>query len=166
MGELAQAAGTSAGKLTHHFPTKTALYEAVFEEFMKQFRAGPLARLGDVSTPPKQRIQGFFQGMLELYSMQQRDPIGCPVGHAAEDADGVTDSMHKVAYELLRETEALFARAFRDLGLLQAEAHRNAMLCVSAWQGAVVVARAGGGIDHIQNVFRALQAESAVISLA
>ena len=157
MGELAQAAGTSTGKLTHHFPTKAALYEAVFEELMKQFRAGPLARLSDLSIAPKDRIHGFFDGMIGLYS-KQRDPIGCPIGHAGERADGVTDSMHKIAYELLQETESLFAKAFRDRGSSQAEARRNAILCVSAWQGAVVVARAGGEIDHIQKVFRALQA--------
>ena len=159
MGDLARAAGTSAGKLTHHFPTKAALFEAVFEELMEHFRAGPLARLGDVSVSPKQRLHGFFQGMLALYRRQPA-PIGCLVGHTAENADGVSDSMRQTAYELLRETETCFAKVFRDLGFSRARARTNALLCVSAWQGAVVVARAGGGIKHIQSTFRALQSGS------
>jgi TetR/AcrR family transcriptional regulator, transcriptional repressor for nem operon len=165
MGELAQAAGISAGKLTHHFPTKTDLFEAVFEKLMEQFRAGPLAQLSDHSTSPKQRIRGFFRGMLELYRLQP-DPIGCPVGHAAGDAEGISTSMKSAALHLLKETEAHLAKAFRDLGFRRGRADVKAMLYVSAWQGAVVVARAGGGIKQIQDAFEALQSESALRPVA
>lgn len=156
MGDLLEAAGMSAGKLTHHFPTKTDLFEAVFEELMTQFRTGPLARLSDTAMPPTRRIHNFFRAMFELYEAQPI-PVGCPVGHAAGDSEGVSSSMRKGALDLLKETEKNFAKAFEDLGHSSTQARINAMIFVSAWQGAVVIARAGDGMEYIEQVFKGLQ---------
>ncbi|HEY1904237.1 MAG TPA: hypothetical protein VGG56_17535 [Terracidiphilus sp.] len=46
---------------------------------------------------------------------------------------------------------------FRDLGEAPGMARVEANLFVSAWQGAIVVARAGEGLEHIGRVFRYLQ---------
>jgi len=52
---------------------------------------------------------------------------------------------------------SLFDRAFRELGEPPATARMKANLSVNAWQGAIVVARAGGGLEHIGRVFRDLK---------
>jgi AcrR family transcriptional regulator len=78
MADLAHAADTSAGKLTHHFPTKGSLFEAIFESMMARCEVGPLAALTDASQPPNERIHGFLDGAYKLYAIQ-RNTIGCPV---------------------------------------------------------------------------------------
>lgn len=156
IADLSKAAETSAGKLTHHFPTKVDLFEAIFNGMMLRFKGGPLTLLGDTSRSPEGRIDGFFDAMYQLYKIQP-DPIGCPVGHAAGDSDGVSTSMRKGAFALLKETEDLFEKAFLDLMYTPSLARAKAIVFVSSWQGAVVVARAGGGIQHIEKVFRSLR---------
>jgi AcrR family transcriptional regulator len=89
MADLTQAADTSAGKLSHHFPTKGSLFEAIFESMTANFEVGPLATPANASRPPKERIHGFLDGVYKLYAIQ-RNTIGCPVGHTAGDADGVS----------------------------------------------------------------------------
>jgi AcrR family transcriptional regulator len=156
IADLSKAAETSAGKLTHHFPTKMDLFEAVFEAMMSQFKAGPLTLLGDTSHSPQRRIDDFFDAMYQLYKLQP-DPIGCPVGHAAGDSEGVSPSMRSAAFNYLKETEKLFERAFLELADTPSLARSKAIAFVSSWQGAVVVARGGGGIQHIDRVFRSLR---------
>lgn len=156
MADLSAASHTSAGKLTHHFPTKGSLFEAILESLMAYFEAGPLAALADASRPPKQRIHGFLDGVYQLYAMQQ-DPIGCPVGHAAGDSDGVSAAMKQRALKFLQLTTSLFEKAFRDLGEPPMIARVKANLFVNSWQGAVVIARAGEGLEHIRKVFRDLK---------
>ena len=156
IADLSKAAHTSAGKLTHHFPTKMDLFEAVFEATTSLFKAGPLTLLGDKSHPPKRRIDDFFDAMYRLYAGLE-DPIGCPVGHAAGDSEGVSASMRAKAFDYLKETEKLFEAAFLELGDTPSVARSKGIAFVNAWQGAVVMARGGGGIQHIDRVFRSLR---------
>ena len=155
LADLSHAAQTSAGKLTHHFPTKAALFEAVFQEQMRGYKAGPLALLGDLSCPPRQRIEDFF-GAVYLFYEAQHGLVGCPLGHAAGDAECVSAAMRLEVSSFLEETEALFRKAFLDFGYASAPAQRKATIYVSSWQGAVVVARAGRGIAYIREVFDSL----------
>lgn len=157
MADLTHAAHTSAGKLTHHFPTKGNLFEAIFESLMEELEAGSLAILADATLAPKERIHGFLDGMYKLYA-KQPDPVGCPVGHAAGDSDGVSAEMKEKALKTIQRTTSLFDQAFRDLGETPAIARVKANLIVNAWQGAIVVARAGEGLEHIGKVFRYLKA--------
>ena len=156
MADLSHAANISSGKLTHHFPTKGSLFEAIYESLMTHMESGPLAALADTSLPPRDRIHGFLNGMYLLYARLQ-DPIGCPVGHAAGDSDGVSAAMKENAFKLLQRIISLFETTFRDLGEPPAIALAKANLFVNLSQGAIVVARAGGGLEHLRKVFRDLK---------
>ena len=156
MADLSHAAHTSAGKLTHHFPTKGSLFEAIFGSLMEGMEAGPLATLADTALSPKKRIHGFLDGMYRLYA-KQPNPIGCPVGHAAGDSDGVSAVMKEKALKTLQRITSLFDEAFRDLGDAPGMARVKANLFVNTWQGAIVVARAGEGLEHIGRAFRNLK---------
>ena len=136
MADLSHAAHTSAGKLTHHFPTKGSLFEAIFGSLMEGMEAGPLATLADTALSPKKRIHGFLDGMYRLYA-KQPNPIGCPVGHAAGDSDGVSAVMKEKALKTLQRITSLLDEAFRDLGETPGMARVKANLFVSAWQGGV-----------------------------
>jgi TetR/AcrR family transcriptional regulator, transcriptional repressor for nem operon len=156
MADLSHAANISSGKLTHHFPTKGSLFEAIYESLMTHMESGPLAALADTSLPPRDRIHGFLNGMYLLYARLQ-DPIGCPVGHAAGDSDGVSAAMKENAFKLLQRIISLLETTFRDLGEPPSIALAKANLFVNSWQGAIVVARAGGGLEHLRRVFRDLK---------
>jgi len=78
------------------------------------------------------------------------------VGHAASDSDGVSAVMKEKALKTLQRITRLFDEAFRDLGDAPGMA-RKANLFVNTWQGAIVVARAGEGLEHIGRVFRYLK---------
>ncbi|HEY1501931.1 MAG TPA: TetR/AcrR family transcriptional regulator [Acidobacteriaceae bacterium] len=156
IADLSHAAHTSAGKLTHHFPTKVSLFEVIFGSLMEAMEAGPLATLADNTLSPKKRIHGFLDGMYQLYA-KQPNPIGCPLGHAAGDSDGVSPAMKEKALKILQRITSLFDAAFRDLGEAPGMARVKANLFVSAWQGAIVIARAGEGLEHIGRVFRYLK---------
>jgi TetR/AcrR family transcriptional repressor of nem operon len=156
IADLSHAAHTSGGKLTHHFPTKGSLFEAIFGSLMGGMEAGPLATLADAALSPKKRIHGFLDGMYRLYA-KQPNPIGCPLGHAASDSDGVSAVMKEKALKTLQRITSLFDEAFRDLGDAPGMARVKANLFVNTWQGAIVVARAGEGLEHIGRVFRYLK---------
>lgn len=157
IADLSQAAHTSAGKLTHHFPTKADLFEAISGKMMLGFEAGPLALLGDQSLPPERRIENFFDAVYQFYSFQT-GIIGCPLGHAAGGGEGVSPFMQQEALALLRKSETLFMQAFLDLLDSPNLARTKATIFVSSWQGAVVVSRAGKGIGYIREVFSSLNA--------
>ncbi len=156
MADLTQAAQTSAGKLTHYFPTKASLLEAAFERLMEQFELGPLQRLSNATASPEDRVFEFLDGVYCLYA-GQAGLVGCPLGHAAGDPEGVPSPVKEKSLEFLERVSALFERAFRDLNASPSAAHARAALFVNAWQGAVVIARAGAGLDHIRKVFRFLK---------
>ena len=156
MADLTQAASTSVGKFTHHFPSKEALFEVLFSQMLDRFEAGPLAVLGDETNPSEQRITGFLDGIYDLYAAHP-DSVGCPIGHAVNDFDGVTAGMKKRSIHFLNRTATLLERAFRDMRDPPAIAKAKAALFVNSWQGSVVVARAGGGLRHVKSVFRSLK---------
>ncbi len=105
---------------------------------------------------PKERIHGFLDGVYKLYAIQ-RNTIGCPVGHAAGDAEGVSATMKQKAVKFLQRTTGLIEKALRDLGEPAVITRVKASLIVNSWQGAIVVARAGGGLEHLRKVFRDLK---------
>ena len=82
---------------------------------MEGMEAGPLATLTDAALSPKKRIHGFLDGMYRLYA-KQPNPIGCPLGHAAGDSDGVSCNEGEGAQNPPAIT-SLFDEAFRDLGM-------------------------------------------------
>jgi hypothetical protein len=61
---------------------------------MEGMEAGPLATLADAALSPNKRIHGFLDGMYRLYA-KQPNPIGCALGHAAADSDGVSAVMKR-----------------------------------------------------------------------
>ena len=65
--------------------------------------------------------------------------------------------MKEKALKILLRINSLFDEAFRDLGDAPWMARVKANLFVNTWQGAIVVARAGEGLEHIGRIFRYLK---------
>jgi hypothetical protein len=70
---------------------------------------------------------------------------------------GSSPGLKEKAFKLLQRITSLFETTFRDLGEPPAIAQAKANLFVNSWQGAIVVARAGGGLEHLRKVFRDLK---------
>jgi hypothetical protein len=70
-----------------------------------------LATLADAALSPKKRIHGFLDGMYRLYA-KQPNPIGCPLGHAASDSDGVSAVMKEKALKTIQRITSLLTRHF------------------------------------------------------
>jgi AcrR family transcriptional regulator len=156
MADLTRAANTSVGKFTHHFPSKEALFEVLFGQLLDRFEAGPLTVLGDKKRSSEERIVGFLDGIYDLYAARPAS-VGCPIGYAASDFEGVTVAMKERSIQFLNRAATLFERAFREMRDPPAIAKAKAALFVNSWQGCVVVARAGGGLRHVKSVFRSLK---------
>ncbi len=154
VADLAGAAGITLGKLTHHFPTRVAVFEAVFEYITNEYRAGPMSLLANTAIAPLKRVDAFFTAMYKFYASK---PIGCPVGHAVSDVDSVSDTMRDRAAALLAETEQLFRRIFVELGHSPKMVSTLASLTINAWQGAVFMARREGGLEHLEEAFDSLR---------
>ena len=68
-----------------------------------------MATLADATLSPKKRIHGFLDGMYRLYA-KQPNPIGCPLGHAAGDSDGVSPAMKEKALSKTKPLKGKFKR--------------------------------------------------------
>jgi len=71
--------------------------------------------------------------------------------------DGVSAVLKEKALKTPKRFTSLFDEAFRDLGDAPGMARVKANLFVNTWQGAIVVARAREGLEHIGRVFRYLK---------
>ncbi len=159
--EITAALGVSLGKITHHFPNKAALFEALFEQVVMHFRTETLPIFEDPELSPSQRIERVFF-RIETFYAGQGEIIGCPVGQTMIDPLATTAAMRDLATAVLKDMERLLARNLEEMGWAPAQAVARAAIVVAAWQGAVFLSRGGGGIGgfrHVLGHIRALLAE-------
>jgi AcrR family transcriptional regulator len=140
-GDVCEALGISRGKLTHHFPTKEALFEAVLESRFDRFRQRVVAPLLDPAREPRARIVASLDAIRAIYLALDHVP-GCYIGHTAMDLATRTPAMSAQLDRLLDDWRAAIAEALAALGRPHAVATRQAYLAVSAIQGGVLMARA------------------------
>ena len=139
--DVCEAIGISRGKLTHHFPTKEALFEAVTEDRFSRFRGRIVAPLLDASLEPQARIAASFDALRAIY-LQPGRIAGCYIGHTAMEAASRTPTMYAQLNRLLDDWRSAVTSALVALGRPAGAARRQAFLTISAIQGAVLTARA------------------------
>jgi AcrR family transcriptional regulator len=139
--DVCERLGISRGKLTHHFPTKEALFEAVTEDRFDRFRQRVIAPLLDESLAPEQRIARSLDVVRAIYLVPEQVP-GCYIGHTAMELASRTPAMHAQLRRLLDDWRTAVTAALVALGAPEASAQRRAYLAIAAIQGAVLMARA------------------------
>ncbi|WP_457585371.1 TetR/AcrR family transcriptional regulator [Ensifer canadensis] len=149
--EITAALGISLGKITHHFPSKAALFEALFEQAVAHFRRETLPIFQAPELTPLQRIERVFF-RIETFYAAQGEIIGCPVGQTMVDPVATTVAMRGLATSLLGDIERLLARNLIEMGWSPAQAASRAAIVTAAWQGAVLIARGGGGVDGFRRI--------------
>jgi len=149
--DIASGLGMTMGKITHHFPSKSALFEAIFDQAVERFRAQTLPIMSDPKVAPAERLAAVFE-RLEKFYVHQGEPIGCPVGHTAMDPVTTSPEMQSKAMSLVGDMEAAMVRNLMEMGWPERKAERRAAIVTAAWQGAVMLSRAGGGIAYFRTM--------------
>ena len=155
-GDVCDAIGISRGKLTHHFPTKEALFEAVTESRFNRFRRRVVEPLRDASRDPQERIRALFDALRTIYTEPERVP-GCYIGHTAMDLASRTPAMNEQLNRVLEDWRSAVAGALVEAGRPADVAARQAFLTISAIQGAVLMARAERDKTAIGETFNELE---------
>lgn len=140
-GDVCDMVGISRGKLTHHFPTKEALFEAITEDRFNRFRRRVIDPLLDESRDPRERILGLFASFRTVYADPERIP-GCYIGHTAMELASRTPTMNEQLSRVLDEWRSAVARTLVAAGRPPDAAARLAFLTISAIEGAILMARA------------------------
>lgn len=149
--DITAALGISHGKITHHFPSKTALFEALFAQAVAHFRAETLPIFEAEDLSPLQRIERVFF-RIEAFYAAQGAIIGCPVGQTMIDPVATTAAMRDLAAALLADIEKLLASNLVEMGWPPVQAASRAAIVTAAWQGAVLLARGGEGIGGFRRI--------------
>ena len=149
LADIAAAAGIPLGNVYYYFKTKDALVQAVVEAHMAEART-MLAAIDDAYQDPRERLKALFGALSQRSDLIAR--YGCPHGSLCQELGKRADG---AAAELMREPvdwaerqfaamgrpdardlavqviaryqgTALLTSAFRDPGLMEAEARRTA----------------------------------------
>jgi TetR/AcrR family transcriptional regulator, transcriptional repressor for nem operon len=155
LADIAAAAGIPLGNVYYYFKTKDALVQAVVEAHVAEART-MLAAIDDAHQTPRERLKALFGALAQRSDLIAR--YGCPHGSLCQELGKRADGTPAAA-ELMREPvewaerqfaamgrpdardlavqviaryqgTALLTSAFRDPGLMEAEARR-----VAEWIG-------------------------------
>ena len=151
LADIAAAAGIPLGNVYYYFKTKDALVQAVVEAHLTEART-MLAAVDDAHETPRERLKALFGTLAQQSDLIAR--YGCPHGSLCQELGKRADGAPAAA-ELMREPvewaerqfaamgrsdardlaiqviaryqgTALLTSAFRDPGLMEAEARRVA----------------------------------------
>jgi len=151
LADIASAAGIPLGNVYYYFKTKDALVQAVVEAHLAEART-MLAAIDEAYETPRERLRALFGALAQQSDLIAR--YGCPHGSLCQELGKRADGTPAAA-ELMREPvewaerqfaamgrpdardlavqviaryqgTALLTSAFRDPGLMEAEARRVA----------------------------------------
>jgi TetR/AcrR family transcriptional regulator, transcriptional repressor for nem operon len=151
LADIAAAAGIPLGNVYYYFKTKDALVQAVVEAHLAEART-MLAAIDNAHQTPRERLKALFGALAQQSDLIAR--YGCPHGSLCQELGKRADGTPAAA-ELMREPvewaerqfaamgrpdardlavqviaryqgTALLTSAFRDPGLMEAEARRVA----------------------------------------
>jgi len=150
---VSQATGLRRASLYHRFPDgKTGMALAVLERVQAEFGAHVLAPLAEAGPPAArvrrtaQRLAAFYRGgarscVLETLSLGRPEP-----------------AVRAAVQRCLSAVLEGFAAVAREAGATPAQARRRAELALARYQGALVLARAGGDRSAFERAMRELPA--------
>lgn len=150
--DVAEALGLQKASLHHHFATKAALGLALVDRYRRSFLAA-LRGIEAATADPQERLQRY----VELYRAVLREGRMCLCGMLATDVETLPVAMRAGITEFFAENEIWLTRVLEEgrssgaLGFSGTAASRAA-LAVSSLEGAMLVARASGRLEHFEAV--------------
>jgi TetR/AcrR family transcriptional repressor of nem operon len=150
--DVAKAVGIQKASLHHHFATKTDLGVALVVRYRQAFLEA--LRAIEASTENGfERVERYA----ELYGRVLRDGRMCMCGMLASDVATLPSPMRGRIAEFFAENEEWLSRILsqgkkrREIDF-EGSAHSMAALIVSSLEGAMLVARGSGDLDHFEQV--------------
>jgi len=156
--DVSKAVGIQKASLHHHFATKTDLGLAL----VARYRRGFLEALRSIEAGSGEAVERLAR-YVELYGSVLRQKRMCMCGMLAADVATLPKAMRQSVASFFAENEAWLARVL-DEGKLRGEirfdgsAVSMADFFVSSLEGAMLVARGSGKLEHFDAVGRHLLA--------
>jgi len=142
--EILVVTAVPKGSFYHHFESKEDFALQVIDLYQSGARALLASAIGDMDTPPLERIRRFFDEVRRSY--EQEGYLGCFLGALGQELSGANELFRKKIEACLREIENGVARCLveaRERGDLSAscDTRLTAHMIVNAWEGAALRSR-------------------------
>lgn len=136
LADVAKDAGVVVGNIYYYFKTKDDLVQAVIDAHADAIRTA-LGAL-DQDPDPRARLKGFARGLAESGAYAAR--FGCPHGTLCSELGKREDGMDRAAAAMMTLYVEWARQQFRLLGKDETAAHDHAVMFVSVYQGASLLA--------------------------
>ncbi|MBL0210901.1 MAG: TetR family transcriptional regulator C-terminal domain-containing protein [Holophagaceae bacterium] len=144
---LLTASSTPKGSFYHHFMDKEDFALQVIDQYMQGAHAGLDVCLGDMESPPLDRVRRFFE--LTQQNYLKEGYMGCLLGGLGQELSGVSDVFrHKIeaCFSEIAKRIAVCLEEARMRGDIPAasDTRHMASLLVDCWEGAALRSRLRG----------------------
>ena len=156
--DIAKALGIQKASLHHHFATKADLGLALVARYRQDF-LGALAAIESETADPLERLARYG----DLYGSVLRRKRMCLCGMLAADVATLPKGMRASVSEFFAENERWLTRVLetgRAAGALEFDESAASMAAffISSLEGAMLMARGSGNLEHFDAVARRLLA--------
>ncbi len=114
---ICEKAGVKKGSFYYFFDSKSALAVAALEEDWKQCGKGKWDSMFSASTPPLERIKGYFEMCYTSQAALQKEHgqvLGCPCFSIGSEMSTQDEAIRLKVQELLQRQVKYFESAIRD----------------------------------------------------
>ena len=156
--DVSKAVGIQKASLHHHFATKTDLGVALIDRYKQVF----LAALHAIESSDESAVERL-ERYIELYRTVLRRGRMCMCGMLAADVETLPEPMRERVAGFFAENEAWLTRILstgKERGELQFTGSATAMAAflVSSLEGAMLISRGRGDLEHLDEVVELLLA--------
>jgi TetR/AcrR family transcriptional regulator, transcriptional repressor for nem operon len=150
--DVARELRISTAALHYHFPSKSALGEALIARYAERFM-GALGEIDECVSDPTQKVVAY----VELYAGVLRNERMCMCGMLAAEHETLSEGMQSAVVKFFEDNETWLAGVLqqgRDQGTLKFAGSplEEGQSIVSGLEGAMLVARSFGDIKRFQAV--------------
>lgn len=149
---LAEEVGVKSSSVHYHFATKADLAEAVVRGYTDKFN-GVLAQI----VRDEKTLRGRIEALITAFEGLAEDGMFCLCGAVAADASDIDDATQRALRTFFRVTEAWLTAVLdegRDELSTSLESADIARVLVAGLEGAGLIDRAVGGLEHLAAVRR------------
>ncbi len=139
--QILKESGVPKGSLYHHFPAGKSELAAEAVNYSNQFIEGRLKQLVEVaggSVPAFQAFCDYYIASLETTDFQK----GCPIATITLEAAATVDLIQGACQDGFEMIERIFVQQLVSEGVATDEAKGQAMMAVTAVEGALILCRA------------------------
>ena len=153
LAQVLTESGVSNGSLYHHFP-------GGLEELAEAALGASGQAVGDVLSQALEHATDTASGVARFLDIAAEpdggEGPGCPVAPTALEAPMVSPSLRAAAARCFDHWEGLIAARLRQDGWSEQAAVRAASATLSLVEGALLLARVSGDVDHLANAKQAV----------